>query len=124
MTRLLPARHKGAILCHSEQQGWPGAAGQPRIICPGCTRGCLFLGLEGEASAQHPVSVLLPLPGKSRHTVAGTGHAGPGNPMPVGSAPGARVAAAISLSLSLSSWDSCLQRLQVFLVQSGSSTGR
>lgn len=43
----------------AEQQGWPGAAGQPRIICPGCTRGCLFPGPEGEASARHPVSVLL-----------------------------------------------------------------
>lgn len=74
----------------AEQQGWPGAAGQPRIICPGCTRGCLFPGPEGEASARHPVSVLLRLSGKPHHPVMGTGHAGP---TPVGSAPGAHVGA-------------------------------
>lgn len=49
------------MLANTEQQGWPGAAGQPRIICPGCTRRCLFPGLEGEASAQHPVPVPLRL---------------------------------------------------------------
>lgn len=59
----------------------------------GMHKGMFIPGAGGGASAQHPVPVLLLLPGKGRHTVTGTGHAGPGNPTPLGSAPGAHVAA-------------------------------
>lgn len=77
VTRLIPSCHKGAILCHQ------GAAGQPRIICPGCTRGCLFPGPEGEASAQPPVPVLPCLSVELRHTVTGTGQQGRWAALPV-----------------------------------------
>lgn len=39
---------------NAERQRRPGAAGQTLIICPSCTRGCLFPKPEGEASCRAP----------------------------------------------------------------------
>lgn len=57
--RPAPARRSTAqgghsVLASAERWRWPGAAGQSPIICRDRTRGCLFPGLEGKESSEHP----------------------------------------------------------------------